>query len=195
MKSETLYNRLLCLDALLAFDGIIPSLPELQLKATNFLEQFNKSLISEGEDEQLSDDICHALCCYLDRRIACCLYADRIAWDRYSLTRYFYGYQNEEETLRDRLEPLLARAEGQIFHYATRLLLAAASSGNGQDLEKLRALYAPPPPPQNVEREQQEEEPQRVPEPVRFMLPFQLVLLSLSLIALWFLCNSYLEAL
>lgn len=193
MKSETLCDRLICLDALLSFDGFVPSLPELQLKAVNFLELFSKTLISEGENEQLSDDLCHAFCCYLDRRIACCLRTDGKAWERYSLTRYFYGYQSEEKTLRERLAPLLAHAEGQIFNYARKLLLTAASSGNGHDLEKLRSLYAPPSP--TVEWQEKEEEPQRAPAPVRFMLPLQLVLLSLPLIALWFFCISYLDAL
>lgn len=196
MKSETIYNRLICVDALLSFDGIVPSLPDLQLKAIALVELLSKALIAEGECEQLSDDLCHTLCCYLDRQIAFCLRADGIAWDRYSLTRYFYGYQSEKETLRDRLERLLAHAEGQIFSYARKLLLlAAASSGSGHDLEKLRALYAPPSP---VADWPEEETLMRTAteygKPVRFMLPFQLVLLSLPPIALWFFCISYLEA-
>lgn len=194
MKSTTLYHRLICIDALLSFDGIIPSLPELQLMLIALIERFSKALIAEGECEQLSDELCHALCCYLDRRVALRLRADNIAWDRYALTHYFYGYTDGPMTLGDRLEPLLADGQGQIFTYARKLFLVSAFTGrNSAPLLSLSVTQ----PAAACQTETEEAAPDTLPtrSPPRFHLPLQLILLSLLLIVLWLFCSAWLEVL
>lgn len=194
MKSETLYHRLICVDALISFDGIIPSLPELQLTLITLIDLFSKALIAEGECEQLSDELCHALCCYLDRRVALRLCADNIAWDRYSLTHYFYGYAGGPDTLSGRLEPLLAEGQGQIFTYAQKLFLISAFTSRNH--ASLLSLSAPQPAAVcQTEKEVAAPDTLQTRSPARFHLPLQLILLSLLLIALWLFCSAWLEAL
>lgn len=201
MKSDILYNRLIGVDALLSFDGIIPSLPDLQLKLINLIDLFSKALVAEGENEQLSDALCYLLCRYLDGQIELCLRADKIAWDRYSLTNHFYGYQNETEKISDGLASLLANAKGQLLVCARKLLLlVAASAGNDRVVERLLAQYAPPP--KAVRPPETEDEPLPAPpmppaphKSARLTLPIQLLLSGLLLVAVGYFCLSYLDTL
>lgn len=47
MKSKILFNRLVGIDMLLTFEGIISSLADFQLKITSPIEQLNNTLLSE----------------------------------------------------------------------------------------------------------------------------------------------------
>ncbi|MBV4367421.1 hypothetical protein ACMGGR_20505 [Erwinia sp. BNK-24-b] len=133
VNSEAIFKRLLCIDALIFFDGVIPSLPDFQLKMVNLIELFSKALISEGEDEQLSDRLCNSICCYFDGQISLCLSEPNLSWQRYSLQQYFYGPENIRENLADKITPLLLNEVGKIFSYACKLLTLINASAVSDD--------------------------------------------------------------
>lgn len=97
-------------------------------------------------------------------------------------------------TLGDRLEPLLADGQGQIFTYAQKLFLVSAfTSRNSAPLLSLSVTQ----PAAACQTETEETAPDTMPPrwPAYFMLPLQLILLSLLLIVLWLFCSAWLEAL
>ncbi|WP_380182311.1 hypothetical protein [Kalamiella sp. sgz302252] len=187
MKSESLFNRLICVDALLSFNGVIPSLPEFQLKLVTLIELFSKLLISEGEDELLCDRLCHLLCRHLDRHIALSLSTENICWARYSLTQHFYGYEEAREEISVELAQLLEIATGRLYACASKLHKLISVS------KKTDAFAALP----EVAGEKE------VPvaevkiaslRPVPFPLWATIVALTGVLAVLWFICLCYLKS-
>lgn len=205
MRSEKYYNKIMCIDTLLSFNGVIPSLAEFQLKVVNLIEQFSKALISEGECEQLSDDLCHIICSYLDKHISLHLNASNISWERNLLARHFYGYDKEFGSLTDRLDIFLKKSEGNIFHYAYQLLpLILQSLGHDEKIIALISHYAPEPVTEitqdiGVAEEKREELTLFVPEKSRnrWRNPFywQAGTMLFLLLALWIYCRKYLDGL
>ncbi|WP_342754615.1 OmpA family protein [Pantoea sp. MBD-2R] len=143
MKSETLFNRIVCVDTLLTFDGVIPSLAGLQLRLVQLIETFSKALLAEEGEEAQIDELCQILCCYLDQHISHCLAVHETDWQRYLLDRHFYGYDRATAPLSEQFENLLTSSKGKIFNYAHRLLILIPH-GLIDDIkiEKLRIRYA-----------------------------------------------------
>ncbi|MCX8958682.1 hypothetical protein EHW65_15935 [Erwinia psidii] len=142
VKSEIYFNRIIFIDTLLSFNGIILSLTEFQLKLINLIEQFSKELISEGQSEELSDELCHIICSYFDEHITLRLNANNISWKRNLLAHHFYGYNADVASLGDRLEILLERSEGKIFDYTCRLIpFILRSLGANEKITLLLSYY------------------------------------------------------
>lgn len=141
VNSTTLFNRLIAIDTLLAFNGIIPSLADFQLKLASLLEQFNGALIAENISPEESEALCRLLCGYLDNRIAYCQRSYASAWQRYSLMHTFYGHVDEDhQPLAGQLKPLLSSEESNMFQYAWRMLtLVVQLEGQSEELISLRA--------------------------------------------------------
>jgi len=190
VKSESLFKRLICADALLSFNGIIPSLPEFQLKLVTLIELFSKALISEGEDEQLCDRLCYLLCRHLDRHIALCLSAENICWARYSLTQHFYGYEKAEEEINAELTQLLEAATGGVYASASKLLVLVSTRQKNDDAGVFVAL-----PEAAGSPEAPMTEVRIAPlRPARFPLWATIVALTAVLAVLWFICLCYLKS-
>lgn len=143
MKSETLFNRIVCIDTLLTFEGVIPSLAGFQLKLVQLIDMFSKALIAEEGEEIQTDELCKILCGYLDQHISHSLAAYGTDWQRYLLDRQFYGHDPAAAPLSERFENLLASSKGKIFDYAYRLLILIPHSLiDDIKIEKLRLRYA-----------------------------------------------------
>ena len=207
VKSEVYYNRVICIDTLLSLNGVIPSLAEFQLKLVNLIEQFSKELISEGQSEELSDDLCHIICSYLDKHIALRLHTSKISWERNLLSRHFYGYDMEFGSLADRIGLLLEDSDGKIFNYAYRLLpLILKSLGEDKHIAALIVRYAPEPvtealPESEPEKGEEKEEEILLFSPAKPRsgwanpLIWQTGIMLILLLVLWTYCSKYLDGL
>ena len=139
VKSEALFNSILSIDTLIAFDGVIPSLGDFQLKLISLIEQFSHALIAENHAQEESEMLCHILCDYFDKRISTSQSGSTAAWERYSLIRYFYGYDEGDTPVMDQLETLLTSENDAIFLFARKLLtLMAQVIGQSEKLVALR---------------------------------------------------------
>ncbi|MEW5290570.1 hypothetical protein ABW286_15490 [Erwinia papayae] len=203
MKSEKYFNRIVFIDTLLSFNGIIPSLSEFQLKLVNLIEQFSKELVSEGQCEQLSDKLCYIICLYFDKHITFRLKANNISWERHLLSRHFYGYDVESGSLSARLEFLLKNSDGKIFDYTRQLLLLISHYPDSDGkIHALLACYPGEPVENSIPHAENKE-----PESVIFLIPdkprsrwygsfiWQSAIGILLLIILWFFCIKYLGGL
>ncbi|MGQ8775458.1 OmpA family protein [Serratia sp. NA_112.1] len=142
MKSETFFCRLIGIDTLFSFDGIIPSAADFQLKLTSLIEQLNKALLAENQLPAESEALCQALCGYFDMRLTNAPQNNSLSWQRYSLMHYFYGYNESQEapSLPAQLEVLLKTGSDVIFRYAWKLLLLLMKEeGQTETLVSLRS--------------------------------------------------------
>lgn len=142
VKSEALFCRLVSVDSLFSFDGIIPSAPDFQLRLISLIEQFNKALLMENQAPEESEALCRALCDYFDKRLSSNAQNNSLSWQRYSLVQYFYGFVDSEEALplSARLDALLNADSEIIFRYAWKLLtLVMQIEGSTDALVSLRA--------------------------------------------------------
>jgi len=142
VKSETFFCRLIGIDTLLSFDGIIPSAADFQLKLTSLVEQLNKALLAENQLQTESEALCQALCGYFDKRLTNDPQNNSLSWQRYSLMHYFYGYNESKEapSLPEQLKVLLKTDSEVIFHYAWKLLtLLIQVEGQTETLVSLRS--------------------------------------------------------
>ncbi|MGN7973773.1 OmpA family protein [Serratia sp. 22264] len=142
VKSETFFCRLIGIDTLFSFDGIIPSAADFQLKLTSLIEQLNKALLAENQLQAESEALCQALCGYFDRRLTNDPQNNSLSWQRYSLMHYFYGYNESKKapSLPDQLDALLHSDSEVIFRYAWKLLaLLIQVEGQTEALVSLRS--------------------------------------------------------
>ncbi|NEG61275.1 OmpA family protein [Pantoea agglomerans] len=144
VKSKIFLCRLIAIDTLIAFDGVITSAADLQLRLISLIEQFNKALLVENHDETESEALCQFLCCYFDQRLTDNERGDLLHWQRYSLEPHFYGYSEsrQDTALSSRLKPLLSSGNEVMFSYAWKLLkLLRQTEGQSETLVALRTAY------------------------------------------------------
>ena len=142
VKSTTLFSRLVSIDTLLAFHGIISSADDFQLRLRSLIERLHGALLDEDEDPQRSEALCRALCSYLDHRLAREERNTALSWQRYSLVHFFYGYGEEAGPLPDQLEQLLATGSPTLFNCAwTLLTLLIQVDGQTEPLTALQTRY------------------------------------------------------
>lgn len=80
MSSADIFKKILSIDTLLSFDGVIPSLSEFQLKLVTLIEQFGHALQSEGHNETEVDRLCHQICHSLDKRAGSAIKENGLSW-------------------------------------------------------------------------------------------------------------------
>ncbi|MCT4715758.1 OmpA family protein [Enterobacteriaceae bacterium H18W14] len=142
VKSETIFSRLIGIDTLISFDGIIPSPADFQLKLTSLIERLHKELIAEDHTQEESETLCRTLCRYFDIRLTDRQQNNALSWQRYSLVHYFYGYNTSEDNLplAAQIEPLLHANSKTLFRCARQLLtLLIQQEGQTEELLSLRA--------------------------------------------------------
>ncbi|MEE4411158.1 MULTISPECIES: OmpA family protein [unclassified Serratia (in: enterobacteria)] len=159
VKSETFFCRLIGIDTLFSFDGIIPSAADFQLKLTSLIEQLNKALLAENQLQTESEALCQALCGYFDKRLTNDPQNNSLSWQRYSLMHYFYGYNESKEALSlpAQLEVLLKTDSDVMFRYAWKLLtlliqvegqtetlVSLRSASRARYFSRVRPSFAPP---------------------------------------------------
>lgn len=142
VKSTKIFNRIISIDTLLTFDGVIPSLAEFHLKLTTLIEQFGNELVAEDKPFDECEGLCKIICGYFDRHINA-RYGDSQAFgQRYSLMHYFYGYTGKEDSPEQQLEQLMDTRSETIFAYAYKLLsLLIRLDGKSAELAELQTTY------------------------------------------------------
>lgn len=146
VKSEHFFCRLIGIDTLISFDGIIPSAADFQLRLISLIEQFNKALQEENQAAEESEALCQLLCGYFDKRLMITQKDNALSWERYSLMHYFYGYTQSQanDDITSLLAALLRSDSKLIFRYARKLLtLLEQVEGQTDALTSLRATCAP----------------------------------------------------
>ncbi|WP_148243472.1 OmpA family protein [Enterobacter asburiae] len=146
VKSEHFFCRLIGIDTLISFDGIIPSAADFQLRLISLIEQFNKALQEENQAAEESEALCQLLCGYFDKRLMINQKDNALSWERYSLMHYFYGHTQSQadDDITSRLAALLRSDSKLIFRYARKLLtLLEQVEGQTDALTSLRATCAP----------------------------------------------------
>ncbi|MTH46691.1 OmpA family protein [Intestinirhabdus alba] len=139
VKSENYLCRLVGIDTLLSFDGVVPCVEDFQLKLVTLIEQLHKALLAENEAPAASEALCRALCCYFDRRL---IEGGNLSWQRYSLVHYFYGHTEDEGDMVAQLEALLRDDSDTLFRYAWKLLILFIQlAGQTPPLVALRATH------------------------------------------------------
>lgn len=144
VNSDALFCRLAGINTLLAFDGIILSAADFQLRLTSLIEQFNKALLAEDQTVAQSEALCRMLCQFLDKRLTGDAQNSALSWQRYSLVHYFYGYGESEEhgTIGAQIGALLDTDSDVIFRYAWQLLLLLIQQeGQTEALMALRTAH------------------------------------------------------
>lgn len=122
MKSIEIHNKIDFIDTLLSFDGIIPSLPDFQLKLVTLIEQFHQTLITGGSNNKESDNLCRIICFYLDKKINSRLDRNFSSWDGFLLENYFFGYDKEKYSIYDKINSLMQTCDNTIYIYSYKLL-------------------------------------------------------------------------
>lgn len=144
VKSETFFCRLIAIDTLIAFDGIITSAADFQLKLVSLIEQFNKAMLAENHEQTECETLCQILCCYFDQRLTHSDRGDLLSWQRYSLKHYFYGYGENSDniSLIAQVESVLQSSNEVIFSYAWKLLmLLQQTEGETESIVALRTAH------------------------------------------------------
>lgn len=142
VKSTTLFSRLVSIDTLIAFHGVISSADDFQLRLRSLIERLHGALLDEDEDPQRCEALCRALCGYFDHRLAREERNTALSWQRYSLVHFFYGYGEEALPLPDQLEQLLAAGSPPVFNCAwTLLTLLIQVDGPTERLTALQTRY------------------------------------------------------
>lgn len=143
MKSTILFSRILGIDALLSFDGVVSSLAEFHLKLTSLIEQFSNELIAEDKPFDDCEALCKIICGYLDQHINARHGDNQTFGQRYSLMHYFYGYTGEEDKPSKQLAQLMDTRSETIFSCAFKLLtLLARLNGRDAELAQLHTDYS-----------------------------------------------------
>lgn len=122
MRSEIIFDKLLCIDTLLSFDAVIPSLAEFQFKLTQLLDAFYHQLLAEEQQELHAKILCQSLCEHLDRKIKKCVGSGLISWESYALGPYFYGYEEQICSVPEQLQQLLISNNEKIHACARQIL-------------------------------------------------------------------------
>ncbi|MBS1203455.1 MAG: cell envelope biosis protein OmpA [Proteobacteria bacterium] len=146
VKSENFFCRLIGIDTLISFDGIIPSAADFQLRLISLIEQFNKALQAENQTAEESEALCRLLCGYFDKRLMVNQKDNALSWQRYSLMHYFYGHnQNQADSdLTSQIAVLLRTDRSLMFRYARKMLtLLKQVEGQTDALASLSATCAP----------------------------------------------------
>ncbi|MFJ3458556.1 OmpA family protein [Scandinavium goeteborgense] len=143
VKSEMLFDKLVCIDTLLTLDGIIPSLPEFKLKLVNLIEQFYHHLLAENLPMTTADALCKVVCRYFDQKITISSGNSLMSWDSYALTSHFYGYEEQEVSLHDEINSLLKSDKEKICVYATQLLMMIRTQNDSNQQSAGCSLTSP----------------------------------------------------
>lgn len=144
MKSETLFDKILCIDTLLSLDGVIPSLSYFRSKLASLIEAFYSELLKEQLPEHQAQTLCQVVCKYLDQKITTSLGDGLISWNGHSLDSYFYGYEESELSVAIQFRELLAINNDKIHNYVMQLVPLVALLNTGvRDIEELMTEVTP----------------------------------------------------
>lgn len=144
VKSEALFCRLISIDTVIAFNGVVPSAADFQLRLVTLIEQFSKALLTEDHSPKETEGLCLAICLYFDRRLTGNEQSDPLGWKRYSLQHYFYGYDDDLQrvSMVSRLKTLLSTKNDTMFRYAWKLLMQLKQiEGESGHLVTLRTAH------------------------------------------------------
>lgn len=123
VNSQDVFNKIMCIDALIDLEAIIPSLSELQLNLSTAIQQFRDCLELEDPYFEHSEDFCRLLCIYLDKIILKYTDSQQLSWAPYLLENYFYGFDREPFDVAEQLTFFSSVKRNAIFLPAYQMAL------------------------------------------------------------------------
>lgn len=145
VKSQSVFNKIVSIDTLLSFDGIIPSLSEFQLNMVALIEKFHHVLLNEKQAQDSVEELCKIVCIYIDSRVLKSANGMFDSWQGYMLEHHFYGYEheNKDKPLIDQLSELINNSRNKVQHYAVQLLFMLQNlTGNDERIAEILARYS-----------------------------------------------------
>ncbi len=123
VNSQDVFNKIMCIDALIDLEAIIPSLSELQLNLSTSVQQFRDCLELEDPYFEHSENFCRLLCIYLDKIILKYTDSQQLSWAPYLLENYFYGFDREPFDITEQLTFFSSVKRNAIFLPAYQMTL------------------------------------------------------------------------
>lgn len=123
VNSQDVFNKIMCIDALIDLEAIIPSLSELQLNLSTAVQQFRDCLELEDPYFEHSEHFCRLLCIYLDKIILKYTDSQQLSWVPYLLENYFYGFDREPFDITEQLTFFSSVKRNAIFLPAYQMTL------------------------------------------------------------------------
>ncbi|WP_341268846.1 hypothetical protein [Morganella morganii] len=117
VNSQEVFNKIMCIDALIDLEAIIPSLSELQMNLSTAVQQFRDCLELEDPYFEHSENFCRLLCIYLDKIILKYTDSQQLSWAPYLLENYFYGFDREPFDVAEQLTFFFNRKTQYRFFY------------------------------------------------------------------------------
>lgn len=135
VESDFYIKKIISIDTLLSFNGIIPSFSAFQQKAVRLIKQLQMSLHNEGIAEADIQRLCWLIAIWLDKRTVTRLDHNFYSWGDYSLEHALYEYKSKEERFVNVFTEVLENASQPVKRYACRIaLLYSALTPHDQTL-------------------------------------------------------------
>ncbi|AWC94177.1 TPA: hypothetical protein RG728_002733 [Morganella morganii subsp. morganii] len=123
VNSQDVFNKIMCIDALIDLEAIIPSLSELQMNLSTAVQQFRDCLEPEDPYFEHSENFCRLLCIYLDKIILKYTDSQQLSWAPYLLENYFYGFDREPFDVAEQLTFFSSVKRNAVFLPAYQMAL------------------------------------------------------------------------
>lgn len=123
VNSQEVFNKIMCIDALIDLEAIIPSLSELQMNLSTAVQQFRDCMELEDPYFEHSENFCRLLCIYLDKIILKYTDSQQLSWAPYLLENYFYGFDREPFDVAEQLTFFSTVKRNTVFLPAYQMVL------------------------------------------------------------------------
>lgn len=145
VNTDIYIKKIIAIDTLLSFDGIIPSFSAFQQKMIRLIRQLQISLHKEGAADADIERLCRLIAIWLDKRTETRLDHKFYSWDDYSLEHILYSHKSDRELFAKLFIEVLEDASQPVKRYACRIA-QLYSAMLPQDQVLLSALANVPPP-------------------------------------------------
>ncbi|WP_312240110.1 hypothetical protein [Pantoea sp.] len=143
VESYSYIKKIISIDTLLSFDGVIPSFSDFQHKAVLLIRKLQRSLKKENVEEADIQRLCWLIASLLDKRTATRMEHNLYNWSDYSLEHALYGTRSDKAHFAKTFNEVLETACQPVKRYACRIALIY-STLTPQDQELLEALSSIP---------------------------------------------------
>ncbi|EKS6740515.1 hypothetical protein NTH60_004560 [Enterobacter ludwigii] len=121
VKSSAIFKEIAVMCTLLAMQGVIPSLLEIQYQLKKRIECFCEELHARGFSKEIINALCRLICLIVDLNAVRNLEKQGMSWSGYELEHVFYGYGDEQLFTARHADELSAADDVEIRRYITML--------------------------------------------------------------------------
>ena len=145
VNSDIYIKKIISIDTLLSFNGIIPSFSAFQQKVVRLIRQLQIGLHKEGVADADVQRLCWLITLWLDKRTETRLDRKFYSWSDYSLEHALYGHKSDEVRFAAIFTEILEKACQPVKRYACRIALLYSALAP-QDHALMTALASVPAP-------------------------------------------------